>query len=119
MNLTTAIQSGFANYMNFSTRASRPEFWYWLLFYVLAYVVVGIIYAVAGTTIGGLATLAVALGLILPTLGLEVRRLHDLDRSGWWLFIGLVPIVGPILLIVWFCTAGAAGPNRFGSSPLV
>jgi uncharacterized membrane protein YhaH (DUF805 family) len=58
-----------------------------------------------------------SLALLLPYLGIAVRRLHDTDRSGWWILIGLVPIVGIILLIVWYCTAGTAGPNTYGPDP--
>lgn len=63
-------------------------------------------------------SVVVGLGLLLPGLGVGVRRLHDLDRSGWWLLIGLIPIVGFIVLIVWFATAGLPGDNKFGPAPV-
>jgi uncharacterized membrane protein YhaH (DUF805 family) len=59
-----------------------------------------------------------SLVLLLPSLAVGARRLHDIDRSGWWLLIGLVPLVGAILLIVWNCMRGTAGRNRFGADPL-
>jgi len=67
--------------------------------------------------VGYAIVLVVALALFLPSLGVLVRRLHDTDRSGFWIFIALVPIVGGIILIVWEATAGTPGPNRFGPDP--
>ena len=66
----------------------------------------------------GWILLIVGLGLFLPTLAVQVRRLHDLDRSGWWILISLIPLVGAIILLVWACTKGTDGENRFGSDPL-
>lgn len=59
-----------------------------------------------------------SLALVLPSLAVALRRLHDLDRSGWWILISFVPIVGAIVLLVWFCTKGTAGSNKFGADPL-
>jgi len=56
--------------------------------------------------------------LFLPGLALGIRRLHDLDRNGWWILLALIPIVGLIILIIWFCTKGTEGPNRFGPNRL-
>ena len=58
------------------------------------------------------------LDYFLPTLAVQVRRLHDLDRSGWWILISLIPLVGAIILLVWACSKGTEGENRFGSDPL-
>lgn len=117
MGFVDAIKSGIANYTNFSGRASRSELWFWILGYVIAAFAVGIITAVIGNA-GNILLGLLVLAVIVPTISLEVRRLHDLDKSGWWIFISLVPLVGSILLIVWFCTQGTSGPNRFGSNPL-
>jgi uncharacterized membrane protein YhaH (DUF805 family) len=110
-----AISSGFSNYVNFSDRACRSEFWFWRLFYYLVLVAVA-------TLQGGLRTHALVglleLGLFLPTLAMSVRRLHDLDRSGWWVLLVLIPIIGWIILLIWYCTRGTDGPNRFGPNPL-
>ena len=115
MGFGQAISSGFSNYVNFSGRACRSEYWYWILFIIIADIVAGIIdYAIGVqvvTSLFGLAT-------ILPNLAVAIRRLHDLDRTGWWIFIGLIPLVGWIILIIWYCTRGTAGPNRFGPDPL-
>jgi len=115
MNFAQAISSGFSNYVNFSGRAVRSEYWYWILFNVLGYIVTGIIDAVLGLgVISGLFGLAV----LLPDIAVSVRRLHDLDRTGWWVLLGLIPIVGGIILIIWYCSKGTPGPNRFGGERL-
>ena len=60
-----------------------------------------------------------ALAVFLPTLAVAVRRLHDTDRSGWWILLGLIPLVGWIILLVWYCSKGTDGPNRFGQDRLM
>jgi uncharacterized membrane protein YhaH (DUF805 family) len=114
MGIDDAVKLGFANYVNFTDRACRSEYWYWALFYVLAS-------AAIDTWIVGLPIIATIfiLATILPGVSVSVRRLHDLDRSGWWLLLDLVPLVGWIILIVWFCTKGTDGPNRFGADRLI
>jgi uncharacterized membrane protein YhaH (DUF805 family) len=116
MEFGEAIRSGFRNYATFSGRASRSEFWWFFLFSFL----VNIAGSVLDTATGGagLINLAVALGLFLPSLAMAVRRLHDTDRSGWWYLIIFIPLVGLIVLLVWFVTRGTAGANRFGPDPL-
>jgi uncharacterized membrane protein YhaH (DUF805 family) len=119
ISFTDAIASGFRNYVNFSDRANGSEFWYWFLFAVLLTGVAGLIdrglFGSEGyPAIGSLASLAI----FLPTLGIAVRRLHDLDRSGWWVLLSLILVIGWIVLIVWYCKRGTAGPNRFGPDPL-
>lgn len=114
MTFVEAIQSGFKNYVKFDGRASRSEFWWFFLFYVIVAVVAGIVGSFAGQNAGlGLRAL-VGLVFFLPMLGLEIRRLHDTGRSGWWIFISLIPIVGIILLIVWLASKGTDGPNKYG-----
>ena len=119
MTFTQAIAAGFQNYVNFTGRAARSEFWYWVLFAVLASLVAGLIdLALFGeSTISPINTL-VGLALFLPGLAVSVRRLHDIDRSGWWVLLVLIPIIGIIVLIIWNCTKGTVGPNRFGPDPL-
>jgi len=121
MGFVEAIQSGLNNYVNFSGRASRSEMWFWILFQLLATIVAAMVSGILAAIIGNAGWVIytiVILGLILPTLAVEIRRLHDLDRSGWWFFITLVPFVGAIILLIFFCTEGTRGPNRFGSNPL-
>jgi len=115
MNFVQAITSGFSNYVNFSGRAIRSEYWYWILFIILGDIVTGIIDWAIGaqvtTSLFGLATL-------LPNIAVAIRRLHDLDRTGWWILLSLIPIVGWIILLIWYCTRGTDGSNRFGPNPL-
>jgi len=121
MGFVEAIQSGLNNYANFSGRACRSELWFWILFQLLAIIVSSIVSGILAAIIGNAGWIIygiVIIGLILPTLAVEIRRLHDLDKSGWWFFITLVPFVGGIILIIFFCTEGTPGPNRFGSNPL-
>ncbi|MEA2950467.1 MAG: hypothetical protein QOI40_5797 [Alphaproteobacteria bacterium] len=119
MSFTQAIANGFQNYVNFSGRAARSEFWYWFLFAILVSIVAGIIDAVLFSS-SGLSPVSglIGLALILPGLAVSVRRLHDLDRSGWWILLGLIPLIGGIILLVWDCMRGTIGPNRFGPDPL-
>ena len=119
MQFPEAIQSGFRNYVNFAGRAARSEYWYWVLFAVL----VGIVSAIldAGffpfSQTAGPIEAATSVVLFLPGIAVGVRRLHDIDRTGWWVLIALTGI-GVILLIVWFCLKGTLGSNRFGPNPL-
>jgi uncharacterized membrane protein YhaH (DUF805 family) len=115
MNFGQAISSGFSNYVKFSGRAVRSEYWYWVLFTVLGGIVAGIIDVVLSiSVISGLFGLAT----ILPSIAVQVRRLHDLDRTGWWIFLAVIPLIGWIILIIWYCSRGTAGPNRFGPDAL-
>ena len=114
MGFGEAISAGFSNYVNFSDRASRSEYWYWILFIILAEIVTSIIdYAIGAQVVTGIFGLAT----FLPSLGLAIRRLHDLDRTGWWVLLWFIPIIGWIILLIWFCTRGTIGPNRFGPDP--
>jgi uncharacterized membrane protein YhaH (DUF805 family) len=115
MNFGDAISSGFSNYVNFAGRAIRSEYWYWVLFVFLAEIVTAIIDAVIGAQI---TTTIFGLAVLLPGLAVAIRRLHDLDRSGWWVLLALIPLVGAIVLLVWFCSRGTEGQNRFGPDPL-
>lgn len=119
MNFTEAVKSGFSNYVNFSGRSARPAFWWWQLFNLIAGVVtLGIDSAIFGlsegyTPINWFYTLVT----ILPSLAVAARRLHDIDRTGWWILIALIPLVGIIILIIWWCKPSQPGPNRFGLNP--
>lgn len=114
MNFQQAIVSGFQNYVNFAGRAARSEFWYWALFVFLVNIAANLVDAAIDV---GLISALASLALFLPGIAVSVRRLHDLDRTGWWLLIALTG-VGIILLIVWWCMKGTTGSNRFGPDPL-
>ena len=107
MGFFKAIGSGFGNYTNFSGRARRSEFWWWTLFAFL----MGIL-----TVIPILGWL-IALAMLLPNLAMQVRRLHDTGHSGWWWFIGLIPIIGFIVLLIFYVTDSKPGPNQWGPNP--
>ena len=114
MSFGEAIRSGFDNYVNFEGRASRAAYWWWVLFAILASIAANIIDAIIGAPI---FSLLVGLGLLLPGLSVAVRRLHDTNRSGWWILIGLIPLVGFIVQIVFLAQAGNFGTNKFGPDP--
>jgi uncharacterized membrane protein YhaH (DUF805 family) len=117
MNFGQAIRSGFSNYVTFSGRAVRSEYWFWVLFTVIVAIVAMIIDAAAlGYNPGTASPITAIFDLVtfLPSLAVAARRLHDTDRTAWWLLLGLTGI-GAILLIVWFCFRGTDGPNRFGA----
>jgi uncharacterized membrane protein YhaH (DUF805 family) len=115
MSFGQAISSGFSNYVNFSDRACRSEYWFWILFIIVAEIVTSIIDFAIGL---GVVTALFGLATVLPNIAVAIRRLHDLDRTGWWIFLGLIPLIGAIILLIWFCTRGTDGPNRFGPDPL-
>ena len=118
MNFVEAISSCFRNYANFSGRAVRSEYWYWYLFVAVVLIVFG---AIDESLYPGplemgpfsFVAIAVVLALILPSLAVSVRRLHDIDRTGWWVLIWATAI-GTLVLIYWACLPGTSGSNRFG-----
>lgn len=115
MNFWQAMTSGYSNYVNFSGRAIRSEYWYWVLFvFICVAVAAGIDAAIFNMPRGGPIYDIFSLATILPALAVAVRRLHDLDRSGWWMLLLFIPLVGAIIMIVWFCTKGTEGSNSFG-----
>jgi uncharacterized membrane protein YhaH (DUF805 family) len=114
MNFVDAIKSGFDNYVGFSGRAARSEYWFWTLFVIVANVIAAIVDALLGL---GFIEAIVSLGLFLPGIAVSIRRLHDIDRTGWWLLIAFTG-VGLIVLLVFDCIKGTTGPNRFGPDPL-
>lgn len=118
MSFYEAVSSVFLNYVGFTGRASRSEYWYWVLFTVVVTACLTFVDQAFFpswpsqpiTSVFGLATL-------LPSLAVGVRRLHDIDRTGWWLLL-MFTIIGALVLIIWFCMLGTRGPNRFGDDPL-
>jgi len=114
MNFAEAISSGFSKYVQFGGRSSRSEYWYWTLFAFIASVVASIVDATLGI---GIVSAIVGLGLILPGLAVSARRLHDIDRTFWWVLLTFT-VIGTLVLIYWACQPGTAGPNRFGADPL-
>ena len=108
-------------YVEFSGRARRKEYWMFTLISVIISIVLGIVDRLIGTDFNngssGVLSSIYSLLVLLPSLAVGVRRLHDTNRSGWWILIGLIPCVGWIILIVFFATEGVAGPNQYGEDP--
>ena len=119
MNFAQAITSAFRHYVTFSGRASRSEYWLWILFVIIGGVATGIIdYAVFGdndfsTPLNSIFNLI----CFLPGLSVGIRRLHDIGRTGWWCLIAFT-VIGIIVLIVWACQKSDTGPNAYGPEPV-
>ena len=108
-------------YAVFGGRSRRKEYWYFVLFSVIVSLVLSAIDALLGTlsssTNVGLLGGIYGLAIIIPSIAVSVRRLHDIDRTGWWVLIGLVPVIGTIVLLVFAVLDGTPGQNRFGPNP--
>ena len=102
-------------YATFSGRASRSEYWMFVLFNMIFAIVTMVLDGVAGTM--GIIYLVYIVATFLPALGVGVRRLHDTNRSGWMILISLIPLIGIILLIVWVCQDSDVGDNQYGANP--
>jgi len=111
MNLFESIASGFRHYVNFRGRALRSQYWWWTLFVSVVAIIANVIQN--ATNIDWLFAV-VALALFLPGLSVAIRRLHDTNRRGWWISIGLIPIVGWIILFIWYVSKGTEGDNNYG-----
>mgnify|MGYP003297531573 CR=1 FL=1 len=103
MGFSQAVKSVFSNYANFSGRARRSEYWYFVLFSLIISLI-------------PIVNLIVGLISIIPGIAVCVRRLHDIGKSGWWFLLGFIPI-GPIVLFAWFCKDSQPGVNKWGENP--
>lgn len=111
VSMGEAVTLFFTNYVNFSGRSNRGEYWWAFLAIFLISLGLSILDMALGIgLLGGLFSLAT----LLPGLAIGARRLHDIDKSGWWLLIGLIPLVGFLVLIYFFVQPPNPGPNRFG-----
>ena len=114
MGFGEAVSTCFKKSVVWEGRASRPEFWWFHLGAWLIMIVAGIIGAIIGTWI--IYALA-GLALILPSIAVLVRRLHDTNRSGWWYWIELLPLIGLIVILVFVLSASDEGDNKYGPNP--
>lgn len=111
------------NYATFSGRARRKEYWMFALFNIIFSIVASLIDRFTGLSIDisgvsiGIISSIYSLFILIPSLAVIVRRLHDTNRSGGWIFIGLIPLIGWIVLLVFYCTAGTVGNNKYGADP--
>ena len=117
MSFTQSISSGFRRYFDFRTRSSRSEYWWWSLFALLVSIAAAILDALV---FGGAAILDTisSLALLIPGLAVAIRRLHDVNRSGWW-FLIVFTIIGIFFLLYWYLQRGTQGTNRYGPDPLL
>ena len=115
MTFPEAVRRCLTLYATFAGRARRSEFWFFWLFNLLANGVAAILDAAifSGSPLNAIVTLL----LLAPNLAVAVRRLHDVGRSGWWLLIAFVPLVGIVVLLLWYVSRGEEGANRFGADP--
>jgi uncharacterized membrane protein YhaH (DUF805 family) len=108
-------------YATFSGRAQRAEYWYFLLFSTLIVIALSVIDGMTGSynedTGWGLLSGLYSLAVLLPSIAVGARRLHDTSRTGWWLLIGLIPVIGTIVLIVFFVLDSTPGDNAYGPNP--
>jgi uncharacterized membrane protein YhaH (DUF805 family) len=118
MGFGQAISSAFANYFNFRSRASRSEYWYFALFLLIAGVATFLVdLSIVGPRDIGPVNAIFTLGTIIPSLAMSVRRLHDIGRSGWFLLLGIIPLIGIIILIYWACQPSDPQQNAYGPPP--
>ncbi len=127
MTFTQTIPAVLSKYATFTGRAARPEFWWWVLFVFLVNVATALIdHIIIAPALGieayteetpQMLSMVVSLGLLLPGLAVGVRRLHDINRSGWWMLIILIPLIGGLFLLWWCVKKGDEGDNDFGPPP--
>ncbi len=108
-------------YADFSGRSRRKEYWFFVLFVAVISTVLTIIDGLIGaydrSTGVGLLSAIFSLAILIPSIAVSVRRLHDIDRTGWWVLISLVPLVGWIVLLVFHVQDSTPGTNRYGPYP--
>ena len=110
MDFVTSIKTCLQKYADFEGRASRPEFWWFALFCVLVNILGGVIFAAWINSLIGLA-------LVVPSVAVGARRLHDLGKTGWLQLLWLIPLIGWAILIYWGAQPGEPGTNKFGPPP--
>jgi uncharacterized membrane protein YhaH (DUF805 family) len=109
-------------YAEFNGRSRRKEYWSFILLFIILSIIAtmldaSIFHGMAINGEMGVVSLILSLALIIPLLAVTVRRLHDTDRSGWWILLGLIPLLGQLVLLVLYCLDGTPGENRFGPNP--
>ena len=106
MDFKQSIEYCFKHYADFAGRAQRPEFWWFALFCFLV--------SIALSFVSSMISIVFSVATLVPTLAVGARRLHDTNRTGWWQLIGLIPVLGIIVLIVFFATKGDDAANQYG-----
>ena len=120
MGFKEAVRSCYANnYAGFSGRAPRSEYWFFILFNILVFAAIGAVsMLLGGETLMFIILVIGCLAVLIPSLAVAVRRLHDTNASGWWYLLAFIPYIGGFIMLVWFCLPGTKGENRFGPDPL-
>lgn len=121
MSFSQAVSSGFANYATFSGRTPRSGYWWWVLFSVIMAVLASIVDNILGFSINdqkvGYISAVVGLVLLLPSIAVTFRRLHDIGRSGWWWLLSLLCFIGGIILFIFALQDSQPGTNQYGPNP--
>jgi uncharacterized membrane protein YhaH (DUF805 family) len=110
------VASVFLRVTDYRGRSDRPEYWYFFLFTILVYIIVAFVDELVMRADGNVAALFFFL-LLIPSIPVTVRRLHDIGRSGWWVLIGLIPVLGALVLLYWTILPGNDGANAYGLAP--
>ena len=116
MSMIESVKTVLSKYVDFSGRARRSEFWWYMLCYCILSSVLSGIYQATQSNIVAVISGIVSLGLLLPTLAVHVRRLHDVGRSGWWLLLDLT-CIGGIVILIWEIMDSQPGDNQYGPNP--
>lgn len=104
------------HYLDFEGRTSRKEFWMFMLYSIILYI--GAVIADIILDIGAIISLAFSLAIVLPSISITFRRLHDVNMSAWWILLGIIPFIGSLILLYFYIKPGDTGPNKYGQSPL-
>ena len=107
MTFLKSVETCFYKYIEFNGRASRSEFWWFYLFVIICWII--------GFVIGPIIEAIIIIGLLLPYIAVQARRLHDIGKSGWLQLISLIPLIGAIILIIWSATEGTKKKNKYGA----
>lgn len=137
MNIIESVKTCFRKYATFTGRASRSEYWWWTLAIWIFFVLILVLFMPSASTLSSMESGAmldidaqrqymkfmsitgiVYLVILLPTIAVAVRRLHDINKSGWFLLISFIPIIGPLICLYWFICKGTQGDNQYGPDPL-
>lgn len=112
-----ALKDGFARYVDFKTRSTRSQYWWFTLWSIIFSVITGILDGFLGMGDSGPIGMIVSLVMFVPSIAVGIRRLHDIGRTGWWMLLVFVPLLGWIVLIVFYCQKSQIGPNNWGPEP--
>ena len=119
MTFVESVKAVLTNYAGFRGRSARPEFWWFNLFALIVSIVFTVFSGNDGSSFLGIVGTLVSLALVVPSFAVGARRLHDIGRSGWYQLFLLIPLVGIIILIVWWARAGDPTDNAFGTAPAI